>query len=699
MKERVGRVLRFLMSWGVALGVALSAVTGVIFGVVLGEREAQAVSVRWEYETAYWGSSGGDWYRDSNNETATLAWGESYVMMSLAAMFRATGDVEYLHRLSYHIDGVLASRDDARGVTDYRGVSGACWQNTHYQSGGEAYCYVVHSGMLGWPMVELARLVEQEGLQNEVTWDGGTLGAKATAYVTAAQEVVAFHDDQWDAAGYYVFRPDATFLSYPGTDLPFNQSNAMGRMLLALYDVTGQAAYLDKATALAQRFADGITVGASGEALWNYWGGAYSAPGEDVSHAAINLGFALECARRGVVFGAVDRERFAQTFMERVYIDDVTFSDHVGGGDTNGYNAQLGRWAGLTPTRTGVYAAVLDLFRRDYPPSSVSSGSVLAGWGALAEFEPRRCEHFFYSVDWDDPDPQNDGDWREATAYGANILTTPPDLGQGGLIPLQVDVPRAVTVEQWDGDEYFRVASWAPTGGPAIRHVPYEPRWPFVYWNAGVLFQFADSFVSGDGILVKESEGHELPNITSSPPGSGFVGVAMMYTPAASGEAPLWWSLSQRPTGAQVEADTGVVIFTPSAAGDFDFTLQVENDWGLHQQSFVYTAVDPGDPDGGVAWDGAGLEDGGGKRWGGQRWGGVGWRGQRRRRSRWRWRERGRFRGGRRRRGHRGVRVSGAGRWKAWKSGDEWFGRGAGACVVGVAGGVGLERQKEKQSV
>src|SRR5687768_8371640 len=86
---------------------------------------AGAVTARWAYEEAYDNVAAGAWYRDLDNEGASLAWGESYVMMSLAAMFRATGDPAYLDRLAWHADGVLAQRDDARGVADYRGVSGA----------------------------------------------------------------------------------------------------------------------------------------------------------------------------------------------------------------------------------------------------------------------------------------------------------------------------------------------------------------------------------------------------------------------------------------------------------------------------------------------------------------------------------------------------------------------------------------------
>ncbi len=566
-----------------------------LLALILAAAPAQAVTARLAFIEAYDNVDGGSWYRGYDNESATLAWGESYVMMGLAAMFRATGDPGWLDALAWHAEAVLAQRDDARGVTDYRGVSGACWRNSSYQDGD--YCYVVHSGMLIHPMVEYTRLVAEHGLEDDVDpRDGERYGDKAATFLAAARETVALHDDQWNSAGYYIFRPDADFLTYAGVDLPLNQSNAMGRALVSLYQVTGDAEYLDKATALAARFEDQLTT--SGDTyLWNYWGGSYSAHGEDVSHAAINVDFAALCAEAGIVFDSDDLERFAATLLDNVLVDDGTVSDWVGGGSTNGssYRPQVARWLRLSPVHSPIYTGIRNLYDQDYPPESIGSGSTLVGWALLAEHELVHCPLTFYYVDWQDEDPHDDNSWREATAYGANILTLPPDWSAGCMIPTELDLPRDTQLQQWDGAAYHTVASFQATGGETTRFVPYDTRWPYEYWDGKQLYQLADSFVEGDGPRVREQGAFELPTITSAAPDRCEAGAHLSYQALGSGDDPLWWSLTEFPTGARVDHSTGELGWACDDPGLYTFSLRLENDVGSVEQAFEVRVAEPDD--------------------------------------------------------------------------------------------------------
>src|SRR5690606_27376297 len=110
------------------------------------------------------------------------------------------------------------------------------------------------------------------------------------------------------------------------------------------------------------------------------------------------------------------------------------------------YRPQVARWLAVARARAGVYTAVRDLYDADYPPDGIGSGSLLLGWALLAEHEPRLCAPYFYVVDWDDQ-----GDARQATAYGANLLTVPPQLDRPCAVEVTFDAARIANVEQWDG--------------------------------------------------------------------------------------------------------------------------------------------------------------------------------------------------------------------------------------------------------
>src|SRR5690606_18263011 len=188
-----------------------------------------------------------------------------------------------------------------RGVTDYRGRSESCWQATRADYTAEPYCFAVHTGMIAAPMVEAAAIIRADlTLSARVIASGETLGSRAEAYVAAGEAAAAVHADEFrtDGAnrGYYVFRPNATFLAGAGQAVPLNMMNAMGLLHLALHAATGDPTHLDRARRLAGFLRAQLTIATDGGYAWNYRAGTYVAPGEDVSHAAINVDFAARAA-------------------------------------------------------------------------------------------------------------------------------------------------------------------------------------------------------------------------------------------------------------------------------------------------------------------------------------------------------------------------------------------------------------------
>jgi hypothetical protein len=129
------------------------------------------------------------------------------------------------------------------------------------------------------------------------------------------------------------------------------------------------------------------------------------------------------------------------------------------------------------------------------------------------------------------------------------------------------------------------------------RSVPYEPRWPFVYSEGGVLFEFQDAFMAGDGLRIEKPPVLTPPIITSRAPTSGAPGVAINYSPTGAGDPPFWWSLVDGPVGLDVDPATGALAWTPTAAGDVTFALMLANDLGSVVQEFVVHVADPGGED------------------------------------------------------------------------------------------------------
>ncbi len=337
--------------------------------------------------------NGGRGLSDGDNESAGLAWGESYVQQGYLAMYAATGEPRYLIKLAEHADAVLLQRDDVRGVG-----ARPCWRNLHYQDRREPYCYAVHTGQILLPLVDFARVVATDAALAALPGpDGETLGAKAERYVAAARASVAAHDHEWRAGpradeGHYVFPADAP-AGVPRGNQPANQQNVLGSVYFGLHALTGEAAYLDRATRLARLFARALAT--RGDAyVWDYWDRLpddrdYDGPGEDISHAAINVQFAARARRAGAVFGDEAMARFVATFTDLVAAGEAAVHDRVDGTGASGdYDLQAARWLELAPwDRAGaLYFTIQGRFDEALGWER-ANGSTLLGVALLAQHE------------------------------------------------------------------------------------------------------------------------------------------------------------------------------------------------------------------------------------------------------------------------------------------------------------------------
>lgn len=106
-----------------------------------------------------------------NNEVGLYAWGESYFLLALLRMYEAYQDLKYLQTFEQRAAHVLATTDQARGVTDYRGRSGKVWRSAGNYTAGHG---VLPDGN-GTPAVQLrwsgARSAESTAEVSNVSGD------------------------------------------------------------------------------------------------------------------------------------------------------------------------------------------------------------------------------------------------------------------------------------------------------------------------------------------------------------------------------------------------------------------------------------------------------------------------------------------------------------------------------------------------
>ncbi|MBM4354029.1 MAG: hypothetical protein FJ109_09590 [Deltaproteobacteria bacterium] len=561
--------------------------------------EAGAVTSRVRYEAANYALNKGDGYKKSNNESSVLATNESYVLASYVIMYRATGDRVYLDRLVDHVDWVLKARDDAAGVTEYNGASSACWRNLNLQAGKQPYCHVFHSGLITWPMAEFAADVyANNSLWSLTAADGTTYKEKADNYVLKVKETLSYHDATWKdgpgaGEGYYTFAADATFIPEAGKEVPLSASSALGLTLLAMHTATGDAAYAAKAAAIAKRVKGQLTLQANGAYVWNYAGGQYKAPGENISSGSVLAGFAYRSFQAGSIFDALDIGRFANTFFRNIYKDSGTLYDAIGGTgsvNTSGYVEQVGRWVMFATVNASVYAIVRDLYD-SFDPTKTGHGSQVLGYAYLTLFEPIAVPHKFYPQDWAD-----NVTYKTATAQSSNLLLMPPDTTLNAITPVTYRSTVPVAVQQFS-NKYTDILFWTATGGQwKTRWMPFHPELWAPYGKDGeALFQFTENpFV---GIEVTYAKSIQLAAVTTQALPAALIGQPWTAKLEGIGELPFEWKLLSAPDGMSIDWTSGVLAWTKaqSLPGTVNVKIRLSTDYG---STDVLFALDVAAPDG-----------------------------------------------------------------------------------------------------
>jgi len=333
-------------------------------------------------------------------EAGYLAWSEAYNGRARLSRFLESGQASHFNYLINSAEAIYAARADRVNPPLSDGIRGRvmpAWVSKLY-TGGTNYAWLVHQGMEMHPVVTaIAKLrndpvlwptyqARAEAIINDTittldsfesefkmtyslphagdansdgrvnvgdlgivacnwgqsprTWQQGDFTSDRVVNVGDLAVVAA----DWGWSGpppspidWYYYDP------YTHGRLPYNMQNAAGEVYIALWQITGQQRFRDRAEQLAKEMKTGLVL-VGDRYDWGYYQGQ---GGEDISHAGINVHFMVDAYEAGIVLDLTDIDRLCNTlrFMHR----GNAFTDNVNGsGAVSTGNVPLAaQWLGL----------------------------------------------------------------------------------------------------------------------------------------------------------------------------------------------------------------------------------------------------------------------------------------------------------------------------------------------------------------
>ncbi|PNW28397.1 UNVERIFIED_CONTAM: hypothetical protein BEN50_21085 [Euhalothece sp. KZN 001] len=335
----------------------------------------------------------GDGYSKLTNENGSLAWGQSYLSEAYLDMYETTKNPKYLEKFVIQTDRLIANTDKNRNVEDYRGRLVVGWGATKYSPSNLRVIYLVHTGMITYPMVKFAMMVKNDSNLDKFQ-------DKANAYVQFTEEALSVFDEDWmfnehTGVGYYQFRvreqPVGTLFSEKVQEilmpLPFNQQLAAARASLYLCQIQGnESDFCTKATALAKHFRNRVRQDSKGFYVWDYWYGEaldkFSRTREDVSHGGIDIDFAILAHTNSTVFEETDIDKFKKTYYQ--ISKNGSFARFVDGKGEAVSPTFIPLWMELSPYDCKPWQNFKSLLEQDQIPEQ--GATVMLGIAKLAKY-------------------------------------------------------------------------------------------------------------------------------------------------------------------------------------------------------------------------------------------------------------------------------------------------------------------------
>lgn len=329
-----------------------------------------------------------------DNLNGNLAWGESYMLMSYFSMYEATGDIFYLKKIAKRSYLLIEKNDLNVQKKDFRGDIRPLWLSTKYSENEEPIAWVVHTGMITYPILLFCHeVLKNQNLHQENGTNEESLLEDAKRLFKEVKLILNSHDEEWNnVVGNYMFPKDFPLEAeiLIGEVLPFNMFAAMGRSQLMMYKITGEDKYKIKTVLMAEYFKNELQL-IDGSYVWKYHPKVNRY--EDISHGQIEVQFAYLCFKEGIVFTRRDMKRFSNTFLNNIYIEKGKVADRIfyTSEETpkfNNYLNAVSGWMFLSEFNSKIFPLVSEII--DYQVNKnnvISNGNLFFGMAERGKYE------------------------------------------------------------------------------------------------------------------------------------------------------------------------------------------------------------------------------------------------------------------------------------------------------------------------
>ena len=275
--------------------------------------------------------------RDPTNDEGTLAWWLTYYIRALDIMYRATGDVKYLHSSLKIVRAAVNCTDDKRGVPLFNRTIVPTWGSPKYAERGRA-ALVVNTGLICAAIYDFLLTARTASAFD------ASLGIERGVIADTALKAMRVHERQWregplPGEGHYIGMDQENM--YEGKTLPANRQSAMGWAQWLAWKYSGDTACRDRGLAVGRYLRNRMVLARDGAFYWPYQLSEEPVTeeqpprneiyGEDTSHAGLTVMLPYALAADGEVFSNSDMARIAKMVLNGlarlgggVFLGDIT---------------------------------------------------------------------------------------------------------------------------------------------------------------------------------------------------------------------------------------------------------------------------------------------------------------------------------------------------------------------------------------